>query len=709
MPSIDRPPPNSSPPEAEGGMTISKATSEFDFIAGGANGADGALRFGRGLGPTSARAQGGDMTRLIVQRGTKEQDNSPDMLGAALDHLAAGRSVIPICSPLPDGVGCHQHGKGCKGPGKTPLMPWKRYQTELATEAEVRLWFEAWPSMNIGMATGAVSGTVVLDGDSDAAIKFALSQGEGELAEAPMVTTGKGAHWYLEHPGEVVKNFAHKWPMLDFRGDGGYVLLPPSLHRSGNRYQWHATPEQMGGLLSVPPWLMEALRGKKPASSDGNAEEREGIDFGSFVDGVGEGQRNDMLFRLACKLRGEGLDLDLAKLAVLGAAERCTPPYDHEEALAIVERVWETYEANPPGAYFVDDDDDTEVADEEGAEKPEDPDAYPIEHVAEVIRKLDGTEERWLVEGIIGRGQCHWFYAKSGTGKSLVGIKLGLHIAAGLPCGERDVEQGPVLFISEDSALVDFVGYIRRIAAGMGLNLDALPVYINSNEGLRITDKKGRQKVEKGIDQHQPVYVLFDSCERLVPAKEWSSSEHDELVMLIQKCRSERRSIVVIDHTNKAGGDPSLDALYGGRTKSATADHCLHFKGDLNKDGVRTAWTKNRGQPRVPFEVKLVADEETMVLDLVPVHSLKKLTKTERTVLNFLERAPGEWRSIREVVDRTCVGERSAKRALVDLRRKGFLKREMVSNGGKGGHVAKYRTLPDDEVVLGTAGDDQAA
>src|SRR5687768_781492 len=85
-----------------------------------------------------------------------------DMLQAALDHLAAGRSVIPICSPRPGGRNCHQHGN-CKAPGEMPLTTWEKYQTELATEAGVRRWFRQWPDMNIGMATGAVSGTVVVD------------------------------------------------------------------------------------------------------------------------------------------------------------------------------------------------------------------------------------------------------------------------------------------------------------------------------------------------------------------------------------------------------------------------------------------------------------------------------------------------------------------------------------------------------------------
>lgn len=56
MSSIDRQPPSSSPPEAEGGMTMSKAISVIDYIAGGANGAVGASRFGRGQLPTWTRA-----------------------------------------------------------------------------------------------------------------------------------------------------------------------------------------------------------------------------------------------------------------------------------------------------------------------------------------------------------------------------------------------------------------------------------------------------------------------------------------------------------------------------------------------------------------------------------------------------------------------------------------------------------------------------
>ena len=56
MSSIDHLPLNSRPPEAEGGAINTQATSVIDFIPGCANGAVGALRFGRGLGPTLARA-----------------------------------------------------------------------------------------------------------------------------------------------------------------------------------------------------------------------------------------------------------------------------------------------------------------------------------------------------------------------------------------------------------------------------------------------------------------------------------------------------------------------------------------------------------------------------------------------------------------------------------------------------------------------------
>ena len=128
--------------------------------------------------------------------------------------------------------------------GKQPLVEWKEHQSRPPTIAEVDAWWTTWPEANIGLACG--HGIVVVDFDG-----FTLDQALAKLAgervvlapNAPIVQTGKGVHVYAFADREV-RNRANVYrtpagePAVDVRGDGGYVILPPSIHPSGRPYTW---------------------------------------------------------------------------------------------------------------------------------------------------------------------------------------------------------------------------------------------------------------------------------------------------------------------------------------------------------------------------------------------------------------------------------------------------------------------------------------
>ena len=124
--------------------------------------------------------------------------------------------------------------------------------------AIVGRWWQTWPNANIGIATGRRSGLVVLDvdfrADGDASLAALVGQHEPLLETACVHTGGGGLHYYFSHPGGTVRNSASVLGAgLDIRGDGGYVVAPPSLHVSGQAYSWalacHSAP--------LPKWLHE--------------------------------------------------------------------------------------------------------------------------------------------------------------------------------------------------------------------------------------------------------------------------------------------------------------------------------------------------------------------------------------------------------------------------------------------------------------------
>jgi hypothetical protein len=95
---------------------------------------------------------------------------------------------------------------------------------------------------NIGIVTGAASGIVVIDVDAGGEETLArLEREHGPLPPTVMARTGGGGrHIYFRHPGVPVKNDVKKRlaPGVDIRGDDGFVVAPPSLHKSGNLYEW---------------------------------------------------------------------------------------------------------------------------------------------------------------------------------------------------------------------------------------------------------------------------------------------------------------------------------------------------------------------------------------------------------------------------------------------------------------------------------------
>lgn len=163
---------------------------------------------------------------------------------AALVYAGRGWHVLPLYGVENGQCACGD--VECGSPGKHPLRVLVPHGLTQATtdEATIRRWWELYLSANIGIRTGAISRLAVLDvdpahgGENSLA---ALIKQHGELGEARRVRTGGGGqHLYFRHPGGgfVIKNSAGSLgPGLDVRGDGGYVVAPPSRTVKG-AYVW---------------------------------------------------------------------------------------------------------------------------------------------------------------------------------------------------------------------------------------------------------------------------------------------------------------------------------------------------------------------------------------------------------------------------------------------------------------------------------------
>lgn len=264
------------------------------------------------------------------------RERAPLDMGEAAQALRAlGLSVFPCCWPDADGTcGCGQ-GHAEHAVGKAPLIRWGEYQIEPPHPDQVDGWWATWPDANIGLATGVVSGLLVFDADTDEGWRF-LRVWVRRWVRTWCAATSKGAHVYFGHPNWRVPNSAGVLASgLDVRGDGGYVIAPPSMHKSGRRYAWLLAPHE-APLAPCPPELL-ALLAPRPASTTWTPR---ADDDGAFhvrrKAPILEGTRNDSLYRLALALRAAGAPPAVIAARLAEANERlCVPPLPAREVECI--------------------------------------------------------------------------------------------------------------------------------------------------------------------------------------------------------------------------------------------------------------------------------------------------------------------------------------------------------------------------------------
>jgi putative DNA primase/helicase len=206
----------------------------------------------------------------------------------------------------------------CDNVGKHPrVKDWPNVAT--TDEATIQDWWTRWPDANIGIATGAKSGVVVLDVDPDEGGALALEDLLAEHGSLPetveSLTGGGGRHLLFQHPGVEMRNSASKLGAgLDIRGDGGYVIAPPSLHESGRRYEWEVSSHPTDvPLAPMPAWLLELVTASQRAHAASNGHD----DVGGAIP---EGRRNDTLASLAGSMRRRGMTEDEIYKELMGAS-----------------------------------------------------------------------------------------------------------------------------------------------------------------------------------------------------------------------------------------------------------------------------------------------------------------------------------------------------------------------------------------------------
>ncbi len=248
---------------------------------------------------TPTRATDSDRRSTPVQPQHTNTTNPTDSTDTFLDHaLAYARAGLRVLPLLPG--------------QKTPAT--RHGKDDATTDLErIRSWWIGNPLYNIGIRPNP--GDVVLDIDVRNGGTY---ESLGEHPETRTAFTGGlGWHVWFRCSGQM-RGKLDKLPGVDIKTETGYLVAPPSIHPSGNRYRWinnepiAPMPGHLRGLARVPV-------GKPlPRHTGGYAS---GDPLIRSVENAVPGQRNHLLFWAACRAHSEGSNpavLDGIRTAAIG-------------------------------------------------------------------------------------------------------------------------------------------------------------------------------------------------------------------------------------------------------------------------------------------------------------------------------------------------------------------------------------------------------
>lgn len=263
-------------------------------------------------------------------------DRSPSLRVAARSLAAAGVPVFP-----------------CLVEGKRPLT--RRGFLDASSDPErIAAWWSRTPDANIGIPTGAASGVVVVDvdvhgtHDGRAAYRRATDAGLVDGAGLLVRTPTGGAHVYFPAtPGKEQRSWQAATAGVDFRGDGGYIIAPPSRRIiDGHLKRYEVADIAAHSVGTVDAARLRDFLDPRPVAPPRASSGSMGVDgkrLAAWVAGRGEGERNRGLFWAACRLAENGVSPTEA-LDALGAAAHAAGLGDRE----ITTTVSSAYRATHP-------------------------------------------------------------------------------------------------------------------------------------------------------------------------------------------------------------------------------------------------------------------------------------------------------------------------------------------------------------------------
>lgn len=504
---------------------------------------------------------------------------SSSITKAALAWAKQGAKIIALHGIRPNGK-CTCGKSQCASPGKHPIADMFPNGQHSATsvKSKIRRAFAKQPNANLGVILPPYLVALDVDGpEGENALR------ELDLRKTPGVRTGRGKHYYFELTEALPKRMA-SLPEVDIKTDmHGYIVVPPSMHKSGKRYQWLRADKP---ITPLPVSFIRSLeRSNKQAASIGHKA------------GIMAGGRNNQLTEIAGFLRYRGLE-ETAISAALRAlnTSSCIPPLDDDEVDRIAVSVAK-YDAGQEDAFGW-------------------------------LGNVEESEVEFLAHPYIIKGATTVLDGHMGVGKSTFTAAIASAVTTGKPPPFLDqIEKGSVLFMSaEDDA--SRVLKPRLMKAGADVSK------VRYQEEPFTLDERGMALLRQELTANTPALVIIDPIIAFMKEGTDGNKANETMhfmVQLDQLARDFDTAILIVRHLRKARADQAMHQGIGSISISARVRSGLilgihpddrekravaHAKANYSELGPTIVFkmesTGPRAHPRIiwhPSEAELFADD----------------------------------------------------------------------------------------------------
>jgi Bifunctional DNA primase/polymerase, N-terminal/AAA domain len=482
------------------------------------------------------------------------------MLQAALQYERFGWSVIPL-----------------REREKTPIGSWSEFQKRRASPEEIRQWWTERPNANLGIVTGAVSGLSVIDLDGVAGVKNGLALG---YASAVTSLTGNGRQLFYKFTEGTCNSASKIAEGVDVRGEGGYVVAPPSVHPNGKRYQFLTS---VTSVEQLKPLTVCAPTGiAKPLDTSAEHWMTEALS------GLREGNRDSTFARVVGKLHSGGLDPTAIRSLLRPHADRCGFA-DLDKVIASISRY-----ARP----------DNQIGETAG------------ENIETFLQ--EGKPVEWICKNIIAKGAIGFVAGLPETMKTWLTMDLAVECArgGGTWLGLFPVSPARVLFVDQERFKGETQRRFKNIIGAKGIKAADLKgsLFVRCGTTTRLDLEASFRAFRSELLELRPDLVIVDSFATFHTRNDNDRQAIQPVLESIKQLRAEIGcSFVFIDHESKAvfqdkelDEAPSAFRMVGSVGKAAAAEFVLTVR--RYDDHTSTVWhTKSTLSQTVPcFNTTLV-------------------------------------------------------------------------------------------------------